>query len=402
MSSPHIEIGSSIRKKLCCLAFVLIVAPVASAQQPPLRPLDDFVRKAMRDWEVPGLAIVVVQNDKIVYLKNFGVRKIGERPPIDERTLFQIGSATKAFTATALGMLVDDGKLKWDDPVSTWLKDFRLPTPELTARVTIRDLLSHRTGIGDNLAMYWGTSLSRRDLMERLQSLDVHAGLRERFDYNNLMYVAAGEVIRAVSGIEWADFIRQRLFQPLGMASSVTDIASLRDRSNLASGHGKSGTPGTVQVLPLIDLDAVGPAGGILSNASDMAQWVRFQIGNGTVAGRQLVKPGTMNEMRTPQVFIPRQPPFSLYFFDNVFSAYGLGWMLSDYHGHQIIQHAGLTDAMTSLVALMPDQGVGMVVLTNSNFGAPWMPSAVMYQVFDAFLGNPSKDWNAEYLQKGK
>jgi CubicO group peptidase (beta-lactamase class C family) len=240
----------------------LIAAPVVSAQQAPLGGLDDFVRKAIRDWGVPGLAIAVVKDDKVVYLKPFGVRELGKLAPIDEHTMFPIGSATKAFTATGLGMLVDDGKLKWDDPVSTWLKDLRLPTPELTARGTVRDLLSHRTGIGDNFAMYWGISISRHQLMEKLQSLDVHAGLRERFEYNNLMYMAAGEIIRAVSGFEWADFIRQRLFQPLGMTSSVMDLASLRERSNLASAHGKSGTPETVQVLPaLIDLDALAAAG---------------------------------------------------------------------------------------------------------------------------------------------
>lgn len=391
--------GTTARIRNCVAVILLFAAAVPiAAQQSPLAGLDEYVQKGMRDWEVPGLAIAVVKDDKVAYMKSFGVRKLGEQTPVDEHTIFAIGSATKAFTATALGMLVDDGKIKWDDPVLSRLPGFRLADSYLTGTVTIRDLLSHRTGVAANNAVFWQTQFSRDELIDHLQYLDVQSGLRTHFEYNNLMYLTAGQIVPRVSGESWEQFVRERIFVPLGMNSSAAVVADIRDRENVATPHLK--IENKIQPIPLIDLTNVAPAGSIHSNLLDMVRWVRLQLSDGTVEGKKLLNSSTLEEMHTPQIFIPQEPPFSFFFMDSHFSAYGLGWMLSDYHGHKIVQHGGDTDGMASMVAMIPDQKLGIVVLTNLE--GPWLRSAVMYRVFDAYLGLPATDWNTKYLTTAK
>jgi hypothetical protein len=218
-------------------------------------------------------------------------------------------------------------------------------------------------------------------------------GLRERFDYNNLMYMLAGEVVARTSGEPWPDYVRSHIFVPLGMRSSFAKASDLQDRGNIASAHMLKS--GNVQAIPLLNLDNIAPAGAIVSNVTDMTQWVRFQLGENIAAGKPLLSAESLAEMHTAQIPMDRNPPYSWLIQDSVQSAYGLGWMLSDYHGHLLLQHGGDTDGMASLVALVPDEHFGLVIL--SNLGDPWFRQIVLYRVLDALLERPAFDWAALY-----
>jgi len=368
------------------------------AQSLSAREFDEYVTRGMRDWEIPGLAIAVVKDDKVVLQKTYGVRRLGQNAPVDEHTMFAIGSATKAFTSTALAMLVDAGKARWDDPAAKYLKGFRLPDPYVTESVTIRDLLSHRTGIGANNLLFWGSAYDRDELVQRLQYLDLKWGLRSHFEYQNLLYLAAGQIIPSLTGSNWDTFIKERVFQPLGMTSSTTDLASLIDNSDVASPHLR--LDGKLQSIPMLNLENVAPAGAINSDLLDMERWTRFQLNEGSIDGKMIVSETSVREMHTPQIFIPPTPPFGWFWPESTFGAYGLGWFVQDYRGHLVCEHGGDTDGMASLVALMPDQKLGLVVLTNVE--GPWLRSALMFRVFDAYLGVPAQDWSSRYKEMTK
>ncbi len=374
------------------LFVVLALSAPAFAEAPaaePLKGLDDFVARAMKEFEVPGIAVAVVKDDKVVLAKGYGVRTLGESAPVDEKTLFAIGSCSKAFTAAALGLLVDEGKVKWDDPAAKYLRGFELYDPYASRELTLRDVLSHRCGLDRHDFVWYGSGLGREDILKRVRFARPASSFRSKFGYQNIMFLAAGQVVPAVTGKSWDDFVTERLFKPLGMQASGTSVTALPEGGDVATPHER--VEEKVQTVPWRNIDNVGPAGSINSSALDMARWVRFQLGDGNFEKNRLLSSGTLGEMHKPQTVIPLEGPTAKLYPHSHFRTYGLGWFLHDYRGRLVVEHGGNIDGMSALVTLLPEEKLGLVVLTNR--GATSLPAAVKYHVFDAYLHAAPEDW---------
>jgi CubicO group peptidase (beta-lactamase class C family) len=384
------------------IIFLLLIALAggrsAFAQEAPLVGFDDYVSRAMRDWEVPGLAIAIVKNDKVLLAKGYGARKLGESAAVDERTMFAVGSTSKAFTAATIAMLVDEGKIKWDDPVTKFLPGFQLYDTYATREITVRDLLSHRSGLERGDLLWYATSYDRDEILRRVRYLKPGWSFRSRFGYQNIMFLGAGQVVATVSGKSWDEFVRQRIFTPLEMASTNTSIVALKSLDNVASPHAK--LDGKVRPVAWRNIDNIGPAGSINSNALDMAQWIRLQLGEGKYKDSQLLSSGSIKEMHMPQTVLRFEGLVEKLNPETHFLNYGLGWMLQDYRGRKVVQHGGNIDGMSAIVAMMPEEKLGLVILTNLN--STRLPGALMYKVFDAFLQAPARDWSADLLKVAK
>ena len=386
----------SLRRASLASALLFAAPLVAAAQKAPLQGFDAYVTKAMQDWKVPALAIAVVRNDSIVLMKGYGTRTMGTTQPVDEHTLFAIGSSSKAFTATLVAMLVDEGKMRWDEPVSTYLPGFQLYDQYMSRELTIRDALTHRSGLARGDLMWYATDYNRDEILRRVRFLKPSWSARARFGYQNIMYLAAGQSVAHVAGKSWDDVLRERIFQPLGMTETSSSTRALAGLTNVATPHTEVND--TLRIVPWHNIDNIGPAGSINSSVSDMIKWVRFQLAQGKVGGKSLVSPSALGETHTAQMVIPvgadsRQTnPYTH------MSAYGMGWFLQDYRGRQLDQHGGNIDGMSAMVALMPEEKIGMVILTNAN-GSP-MPTIALYRALDALLGQPPRDWSGAF-QKG-
>jgi CubicO group peptidase (beta-lactamase class C family) len=300
----------------------LLAAVPASAQRPTdFRPFDAYAAQAMALWKVPGVAIAIVRNDSIIHSRGYGVRKLGAPEPVDVQTLFAIGSSSKAFTATALAMLVDEGKVRWNDKATLHLPGFQLYDSYATRDLTIRDLLSHRSGLSRGDLMWYGSAYSRDEILRRVRFLEPSWGFREQFGYQNIMYLAAGQVAARAAGMNWDDVIRTRIFQPLGMGASSTSITALAGLTNVAQPHAEFDD--TVRVVPYRNIDNIGPAGSINSNVTDMAQWVRFNLAKGKAGGKQLVSDGNMNELWSAHTAMRVDGPFRVLYPDVHLMSYG-------------------------------------------------------------------------------
>ncbi len=380
------------------LLFVLVAFLPAYAQEAPLNGFDDYINKALLEWEVPGLAIAIVKDDRIVLAKGYGVRKLGDPAPVNERTLFAIGSSSKAFTAAAIAMLADEGKLKWDDPVTKYLPDFELYDPYVTRELTVRDLLSHRSGLKRGDLLWYGTEYDRDEILRRTRYLKPTWSLRSTFGYQNLMFLAAGQLIAKVSGKSWDEFIRQRIFTPLGMTASNTSVKDLKGLDNVSSPHAK--IEDKVEAISWRNIDNIAPAGSINSSVVDMAQWVRLQLAQGEYQKQHLLSSGAAKEMQTSQTVIRAEPPYSLLYPEAHFLNYGLGWFLHDFRGRKVVEHGGAIDGMRAQVAMIPEEKLGLVILTNMH--GTTLPLALMYRIFDAYLDVPQRDWSANMLKTVK
>ncbi len=385
-------------RHLCfTLAFATlacVAVPRASGQQGPLRGLDDYVTQAMDAWEVPGLGLAIVHGDSVVYATGYGVRELGAAERVDANTIFAIGSSSKAFTAATLAMLIDEKEASWDDAAIEHLPWFQVFDPYVTRELTIRDLLSHRSGLTRGDQMWYGTDMSREDVIRRVRHLEPSWSFRSRFGYQNIMYMAAGEVAEALTGKTWDELVEERIFTPLGMGHSSTTIDVLEHMPNVATPHSR--VDETVTPIAWRDIDNAGPAGSINSSAREMAAWVRLQLGRGEFNGTRLVSEANIREMQAPHTIIPTDTTSERLYPETHFRAYGLGWFLEDYRGRKLVHHGGNIDGMTALVALMPEEDVGLVILTNMN--GTGLPATLMRRIFDLYLEGPARDWSAEVL----
>jgi CubicO group peptidase (beta-lactamase class C family) len=376
-------------------AWAQSAAPAASVRAAdPLADLDAYIEQARRAWEVPGLAIAIVRDDSVIFARGYGVREHGRDASVDEHTLFAIASTTKAFTVAALGMLVDEGVLDWDDPVRRHLPAFELQDPYVTRHVTIRDLLTHRVGVAREDNVWIAGPFERPEIIRRLRHLDQVRGFRHGYSYNNLMYMVAGEVVAAAADTSWDAFVEARLFAPLGMTRTTSRFDVVQTRDNVSSSHIRSG--GRIIVMDRRDYDALGPAGSVFSSARDMAQWVRLHLNGGVYEGQRLLERETIEEMHTPQVVMRMDSVTRRMFPTQNFSAYGLGWRLQDYHGRKVVQHTGSVNYTRTQVGMIPSEGIGVVVMAN--LSSSTLQTALMYRVFDLLLGLPETDWSGEYL----
>jgi CubicO group peptidase (beta-lactamase class C family) len=391
---------SLVRSAFAAAALASAVCPLALAQKPAAKPslagFDQYVTKAMQDWKVPALAIAVVKNDSIVLMKGYGTRTMGTTQPVDEHTLFAIGSSSKAFTATLIAMMVDQGKMRWDDAATTYLPSVQLFDPYVTRELTVRDLLTHRSGLARGDIMWYATDYNRDEILRRVRFLKPTWSVRSRFGYQNIMYLAAGQAVAHAAGKSWDELVRERIFTPLGMTETNTSTRDLAGKENVATPH--SDVNDTLIVVPWHNIDNMGPAGSINSNVSDMIKWVRFQLAQGSVNGKSLVSASAIGETHTAQMVIQLGPDARQVNPYTHLSSYGMGWFLSDYRGRELDQHGGNIDGMSAMVAIMPEEKLGLVILTNAN-GSP-VPTIVMNRVIDQLLSEPLRDWSAEYRKQ--
>ena len=364
-----------------------------------LRGMDICFEQALRDWDVPGLALAVVKDDVGVLSKGYGVRELGQTSRVDQQTIFAVASVTKAFTALALGMLVDEGKVSWDEPVIEKLPGFLLYDPYVTREVTLRDLLSHRTGLPPGDLIWFGSGFGRAEILQRLRYLKPHWSFRSQYGYQNIAYLAAGQMVTVLTGQSWDQFIRERIFRPLGMHSSSTSWKALSHADNLATPHARIDEQ--VQSITFRNIDCIAPAGGINSNIADMTRWIKFLLAGGVCNGTRLVNEATMQELFSAQTPMPRDAPEVKAYRRQLsgrthFLAYGLGWMLYDYHGKKIASHTGAIDGMRAALILVPEENLGIVALTNLDFSN--LAPAVAFKVLDVSLGDNQRDSLAEWL----
>lgn len=376
--------------------LVLLLNPFMSAQAASApADLDAYVAASMKTFDVPGIAVAIVKDGRILVAKGYGVRRLGDPTPVDELTMFAIGSNTKAFTTAALATLVDAGKLSWDDPVYQRLPGFVMYDPYVSHEMTIRDLLTHRSGmgLGEGDLLFWPHSTYTRDeIVYKLRFMKPHSSFRSHYAYDNLLYMTAGQIIPAVTGTSWDDYIRDHIFTPLGMDHSNTSTRLYRQGDNYASPHSR--VDGKLQVIPLEDLDNVGPAGSINSCAADMAKWVQVQLNRGKFVGRDgvLFTEPRSKEMWAAQTILPiSELPAPLAALKSNFLDYALGWGLRDYHGRKLVGHTGGVGGFVSRVMLVPEENLGVIILTNAEEGGAF--DSILYHVLDYYFQLPPSDW---------
>lgn len=374
---------------LCLLC--LLTRPTVKAQITPTQ-VDSLVERTLKAFDVPGIAVAIVKDGKVVYVHGYGVRSLATGKKVDEKTLFGIASNSKAFTSVAIGILADEGKLKLDDKVTNYIPEFKLYDPYVTAEFTIRDLLSHRSGLGlgagDLMDFPDSTDFTLKDVIHNLRYFKPVSSFRSKFDYDNQLYKVAGEVVARVSGMNWEQFIETRIMRPLGMEQSSASYQRLKDRSNVIDAHAPVG--GRVVVIPRYLSITGNAAGGIYSSVTDLSKWIIMQMNDGKYGeglNKRLFSGNVHSQMWSPQTILPvYQNDYNTHF-----SAYGLGWFLSDVKGYKQAEHTGGIDGMVTDVTLLPELKLGIIVLTNQQSGAAF--TAITNQIKDSYLGMPRKDY---------
>lgn len=386
---------TTIRRISLIIALLTIVLTPSYAAPDPLAGLDSYITKSMKDWKIPGLAIAVVKDDKIVYIKGFGTREVGKDEPVDENTVFAIGSTTKAFTTTSIAMLVYDKKLKWTDPVVQHMPGFQMYDPWVTREMRVNDLLCNRSGLGAQSEYLWyATDLTRDQIISRLRYIKPESSFRYNYAYRNAMFLTGGQLIPTVTGASWDDFIKTRIFTPLGMTRSYTTVRELKGLGNVSSPH--TDINGKVTAIPFRNIDNMAPAGAIDSSIRDMAQWVRLHLSGGVYNGKQVVGKAEIEETHKQYTPIYTNEDLKLQFPSTNRVDYCLGWVTMDHYGHLLVWHNGSIDGNLAFVGLVPEQHLGVVILTN--YDQHMLHQALFLEVIGRYLSLPDPDWSAKYL----
>lgn len=375
--------------------FILFAPQLFSQENKSLKELDAYISKAVNDFGVPGMAVGIIKDGKVIFLKGFGERNTESGALVDEETIFGIASCSKAFTAASLAILVDDGKLNWDDNVIDHLPDFKLYDEYITKDLTIEDLVCHRSGLGtfDGDLLWYGSDYTRKEVVERIQYRENPHRLRESFGYSNLMFIVAGEVIESVSGQIWDEFVTERIFNPLNMESSNTSTSQLNDDMNIAYPHIEA------QPLEFINYDNCGPAASINTSASNLMNWVELMLNKGIYNDDTIFSQRQYYKLTSPHTLTRAGHGETIG--GTHFSAYGLGWFLSDLRGRKIIQHGGGLPGFHSKVAFIPEDSLGIVIIANELSG---LVGAVYNKILDFYLSDPNnpdenRDWATLYLE---
>ena len=355
--------------------------------------LDNHVNRARADWQIPGVAVGIVKNGKVVLMKGYGVKELNGAGKVDENTLFMIGSNTKAFTATALAMLDARKKLSLDDKVQKWLPDFKMADPWVAKETNIRDLLCHRLGFetfqGD--FMYFDSDLTVAEVREKMGRLKPMYGFRSKWGYTNSAFLTAGEIIPKVTGTSWGDYITENIFKPLGMNNSLALSKDIKTAANRSLAH--TVVMGELRKIPYGNIDNLAPAGSISSSVLDMSKWVMAQLNNGKLEGKEIIPASAIGQTRTPHSILGNGG----HMFNKAhFALYGLGWFLDEYAGRKIVAHTGGVNGFVTSVCLVPEEKLGIIVLTNTD--ANNFYEALRNEIEDAYLGLPYRNYSKVYL----
>ena len=359
--------------------------------------LDSLVEKTRRTFNVPGIALAIIHDGKVIHSKGYGIRSIANQKPVDEHTLFAIASNSKAFTATALAMLIDEGKLDWDTKVRAVIPEFTLYNPYVSAEFTVRDLLTHRSGLGLGAGdlMIWpdSTQVTKEELIHNMRYLTPVSGFRTKYDYDNLLYIVAGEVVERIAGISWEEFIEERIMKPLQMNESSASLKRIKSKNNMIDAHAP--VDGKLQIVSSYFADMGNAAGGIYANIFDLSKWVLLQLNEGKYGPelkKSLFSKKVHGEMWTPQTIISGRSTVP---YKSNSTSYGLGWRLTDINGYFQAMHTGGLGGVVTQTTLLPELNLGILVLTNQESGAAF--NAITNQIKDAYLGVKNTDRVQEY-----
>lgn len=367
--------------------------------------LDAYIANVLKTFEVPGVSVAIVKNGKVLLTKGYGVKKLGDPAPVDEHTLFSIASNSKAFTATSLAILVEEGKLKWEDPVIDHLPWFRMSDSYLTTHMTIRDLLVHHSGIpayAGDLMLFPPSAYSRREILGKLKDIPIVHDFRTYYAYDNILYLAAGEVVAATSGMSWEDFVKTHIFDKLGMTESISRFSTIKNAANVSSSHKRLNHK--VQVFEqFADLnigDSGDPAGGIMTNALDMAQWLMTQLDSGRAPNKSILfKPATTGQLWkivTPMPIVKQPDELKPAQMD--FYGYALGFRTYNYGKYKIVGHGGQLGGFVSQIAMVPGLNLGISVFTNQESGGAYW--SIIYHLLDYYMQNKPFNWVAGYKKQ--
>jgi CubicO group peptidase (beta-lactamase class C family) len=382
---------------LTCYSFFAVVILIAQSAVPSFikDSLDSYVAKALVEWKIPGASVCVVKDGKVLVMKGYGVRELGTNDKVDENTLFMIGSNTKAFTATALAMLHTEKKLSLDDPVQKWLPDFKLYDPWVAKEANIRDLLCHRLGFetfqGD--FMFFDSDLTTAEMRERFGKLKPLYSYRGRWGYTNAGFMTAGEIIPRLTGKTWAEYLEERIFTPLGMNNTIALSKDISTANNKATAH--TVWMGELKKIPYGRIDAMAPAGSISSSVNDMSKWVIAQLNNGKIGDKEVIPASAIAQTWLPHSILGNGGPM---FNTGHFALYGLGWFLEEYNGKKVVSHTGGVNGFVTSVTLVPEEKLGIVVLTNTD--ANGFFEALKLELMDACLGLPYRNYHKVALER--
>lgn len=354
-----------------------------------------YISSAMKDWEVPGLSIAVVKDGQTVYSQGFGILEKGSKARVNRDTLFTIGSCTKAFTTVAIAMLVEEGKLNWDDLLVTHLPDFALLDPTITATLTLKDVVTHQSGVEDG-AITNIPAKTYAKAVKHLKGLKAIRPHRGGFSYNNTLFAVLGKVVEKVSAMSWEAFLTSRILTPVGMNGSFATASAARKEKNRAAPHHHPRDKKSVKVMDVASLDFLASSAALLSNITDMAAWLKFQLG--AIGNDTLLSTAQLSAMHSEQLELEPNPFTLMMHPGSTRHGYGMAWFVRDYGGARLVQHGGYVDGYTSFAVMGPSKGFGVVVLTNMHNSL--LPFALAYRVIDAYLDVPETDWSNYFLVK--
>lgn len=370
--------------------------PLQAAQLPSI--FDKYIQEGITTWKTTGLSVVVVKNGEVVLKKGYGVQHSTEKTPYTTATLSTCASTTKAMTAVCMSMLVDEGKVKWTDKVSDILTEFKLSDPFVTEQITIKDLFTHNTGLG-NADLLWVFGYSRAEILKRMPSIPLSYSLRSSFIYQNLMYITAGEVIRKVSGKTWEDFMTERLFKPLGMTNTYASYSTIPASAAKATPHYKDKDDnGAIKPIPYLYSDNIGATGGVWSCADDMSKWLKFLQDSTKVNGNRLLKAETFANLFKPHSLISGEFYPTTRLTKPNWTTYGLGWFQHDYRGKMIQFHTGSLAGLVAIAGMIPDEKIAIYVFGNLDHSE--IRHALVYKAFDLWVFNDNKnDWSNDFFK---
>ena len=388
-----------MRVVFLCLAIAIGNLTVAQKNSSDLnqkvKEFEAYVKKSQQEWELPGLAVTIVKDGKVLSAKGYGVREIGTKNMVDAQTLFACASTTKAMTATCMGILVDEGKVKWENPVIDYFPEFELYDPFVTREIKIRDLFVHDTGVGNSDFLWTMMDIPSDEILKKMRDIKPSYSMRAGYIYQNIFYLAAGKVIEKVSGIPWSEFIQQRIFKPLGMNSTVP-FKSMVTNNNQSTPHAR--IEGKIVGIQNSNADKIGPAGSVWSNVEDMSKWVICMLDSSRYTGGRLLSSKTWMEMFSPQIIIPKERFYaSSRLTKPNWTTYGLGWFQHDYKGKKVNFHTGSLAGTIAIHGQLPEYNLGIYVYGNLENGE--VRHALMYKAFDLFALDGTLDWSAELLK---
>lgn len=372
-------------------------SPKAQHAKDVLQGCDALIEQALIDFDVPGIAVGVVVDGEVVYAKGFGYRDVERKLPVTTDTIFAIGSCTKAFTGFLMGQLVDEGVLHWDEPVIDVISEFRLWDQYATTNLTIRDLLTHRSGLPRHEFFWYNSKMSKEEMLKRIRYLQPSYDFRERYQYGNLMYFTAGLALERATGKTWEQLIKEKILDPLNMTHTNVSVDETCQSWNYA--HPYITKHEALKKIPYRNLSLIGPAGGINSNIDDMLNWIKMLLNDGVWKDSALISPVTLQEIETPQVIIPGAPETE----ESKLYAYGIGWGIISYRGHYYVTHDGVSDGFVANAGIIPSENIGLVILSNKNMTS--LPRYLSCEIVDRILEIPNRNWlqkEAENIKRNK